>query len=498
MSDFDIILYRKIKNGKQYNNLIPKTDGKSTFLGDGMTDFSVKEMANWVNQYAYQMQNIAPLLQKRSLLDTCKAVHQWCYWHFQYRADDETQYLRSPSYAWWYDREKGIDCKSYSIIASCILTNLGINHYIRRIKQPGFMPHLWTHVYIVVPTDQANGSLSTYYCIDGTVNTMNESIFTEKSDHFMSMKHYGLNGAVPHPGMNGVFDDVINSVPGGSVANNLLKGLSLDKIGNLFSGGWRPSCLRGSLNTGDFEAALANTVPAFEVMINDINFAIGSGANLMAKINKLFRVAAQMKSHSALKASGNWKSACSRDAVNMYKEMGEYYYNIVYTGFKQWLEYYFTVTYATVMIPNNTFDIQMQFDKGSDIENIQVPIVTGITPKTNTTNVKQFVINEYVGNRDNISNFNVSQFISGITKVVASFQPINNGTGNTPGNTSGGGNQTVNIPQASTKAGIGGVMGIVLFAAGVSYIFANMPDQPKNGKPAEPAKPTPKKQLSKK
>lgn len=488
MSDFDAILYRKIKNGKQYNNLIPKTDGKSTFLGDGMTDFSVKEMANWVNQYAYQMQKIATLLQRSSLLETCKAIHLWCYWHFQYRADDETQFLRSPSYAWWYDREKGIDCKSYSIIASCILTNLGINHYIRRIKQPGFMPHLWTHVYIVVPTDQVNGSLSTYYCIDGTVNTMNESIFTEKSDHYM--KHYGLNGAVPHPGMRGL----------GISISDLKSNLSINTIKSLFAGGWAPSCINGSLNTGDFDAALANVVPAFDKMVADVNLAIGNGDSLIAKINKLFRVAAQMQSHSALKASGDWKSKCSRDAVNMYKELGNYYYNIVYTAFKQWLEYYFTVTYSTVMIPNNTFDIQMKFDKGSDIANIQVPIVTSITPKSNTTNVKQFVIDAYSGSNTNLNNFNLNQFLSGITNVVASFTNSNNGsgTGNIPGNTTGGGNQSVNIPKTTTKAGIGGVLGFVLLAAGASYVFANMPDKPKNVKPAEPAKATPKKQSSKK
>src|SRR5690606_23378903 len=135
---------------------------------------------------------------------------------------------------------------------------------------------------------------------------------------------------------------------------------------------------------------------------------------------------------------------------------GNYYYNIVYTAFKQWLDYYFTVTYATVMIPNNTFDIPMKFEKTSDIENIEVPIVTGITPKSNTTNVKQFVIDAYSGSNTNLNNFNLNQFLSGITSVVASFQPANSGsgTGNIPGNTTGGGNQAVNIPKTSTKAGI--------------------------------------------
>ncbi|MFL9839079.1 hypothetical protein ABS768_16345 [Flavobacterium sp. ST-75] len=48
MSNFDILLYREIKNGKHYDTLIPKTTCKSTYLGDGMTDFSVQEMASMV------------------------------------------------------------------------------------------------------------------------------------------------------------------------------------------------------------------------------------------------------------------------------------------------------------------------------------------------------------------------------------------------------------------------------------------------------------------
>jgi len=497
MSNFDILLYREIKNGKQYDTLIPKTTCKSTYLGDGMTDFSVQEMASMVQQYAFQMEKVAPLLSKSSLQQTCNTIHKWCYDHFQYKADDEIQYLRSPACS-WYSRYDGIDCKSYSIVASCILINLGINHYIRRIKQPGFMPDLWTHVYVIVPKDQEKGNLNQgYYVIDGTVATTVESAFIQNSDTYISMKHYGLNGAHPQQGMNGLLDGVIDSIPGGNIANNLLKGLSFNTIKNLFAGGWAPSCINGSLNTKDFEASMANIVPAFETMFNDVNLAIGNGDNLLGKINKVFRVAAQIKSHSELKAGGNWKSKCSRDAVNMYKELGNYYYHIVYTGFQEWLKYYFNITTSTVSVPNNTFDIPINFDKGSDIAQVQPLIVTSLTPKSSTTNVKQFVLNSYVGNNDNLHNFNINQFLSGISNVVASFNSSNTGSGTNNGNGNGNGT-VVEYPQQQTvqKAGFSGVFGVILFAAGAAYLFKNMPDKPKTLK-AVPIQPTSTKKLSK-
>lgn len=478
MSEFDFLLHRKVKDGKQYEKLIPKSAGKKTYLGDGMTDFSITEMAKMVKQYAFQMEKVAPLLKKSSLQLTCKSIHEWCYDHFQYKADDETQLLRSPSYAFWYDRYKGIDCKSYSIIASCILTCLGIKHYIRKIKQPGYLPQLWTHVYVIVPTDQETGTLKKgYYVIDGTVDTMNESLYTETSDLDMSMQHYGLNGSFAQR----------NYQRGLGISySELSKHLSLNNIKGLFSGGWKPNCIGGSLDTDDFYAALANIVPAFEKMIDDVNLAVNNGNDIFTKINKLLRVAAQMKSHSALKASGNWKSTCSKNAVDLYKAAGEYYYNIVYTGFLQWLQYYFDIQTSTVQVPNNTFDIEMKFDKGSDVAQIQATIVTKISPKAGTTNVKQFVITPYIGEPENQSNFNLQDFLGGINKVVAAFTPSNSGSGT--GISSGSGistgsgknnNGTVAYTGSGVKtASMGGVLGFILFASGVAYIFSGMKDEP--------------------
>lgn len=366
MSDIDLLLYRPIKNGKQYDKLIPKTTCKPTVLGKGMTDFSVSEMAKIVKKYFLQLSKIAPLLRNGSLQQTCNAIHKWTYDHFQYKADKETQFLRSPSCS-WHVRYEGIDCKSYSILASSILVNLGIAHYIRRIKQPGFYPELWTHVYVIVPKDQKTGKLSSgYYTIDGTVATQDESIYTDKSDLFMGMQHIGLNGArrsgYSNPGL----------------------GLSIAEVKGWFAGGWKPSCIGGSLDAQDFNEATAIIVPAFDDMFYNVNQALRYGDGLIEKINKLIRVAHQLKDHSSRKASGNWKSACSRDSVNGYKDLCAYYYNIVNGPFMEWLKYYYNVTTGSQTIPNNTFEYTFAYDKNSDVANIQVPTVTALSPKATT------------------------------------------------------------------------------------------------------------------
>lgn len=464
MSDFDYLLHREIKPGKEFEKLIPKTTCKATFLGKGMTDFSVDKMAGMVKMYAFQMSKVAELFRNKSLQQTCNDIHKWCYWHFQYKADKETQYLRSPSCS-WYSRVEGIDCKSYTIIASCILTNLGIKHYIRRIKQPGFAPELWTHVYVVVPKNQKNSKLSEgYFVIDGTVETLQESVFTQTSDLFMDMEHYGLNGS--HRGL-------------GITYSELSKHLSLNNIKSLFSGGWKPNCIGGSLDTDDFYASLENIVPAFEKMIDDVNLAVNNGNDIIPKINTLLRVAAQMQSHSRVKASGSWKSTCSKNAVDLYQAAGEYYYNIVYTGFMQWLKYYFDIETSTVQVPNNTFDIEMRFDKGSSIEQTQATIVTKISPKANTTNVKQFVITPYIGDKENQSNFNLQTFLSDIKEVVAVFAPSNTGSGNNTGSGTNYNNGTVTYTGTNLKtASLGGIAGVALFAAGAAFIFSEMKDKP--------------------
>ncbi|KGO84443.1 hypothetical protein Q763_01490 [Flavobacterium beibuense F44-8] len=473
MNDFDYLLHREVKPGYEFDKLIPKTNCKATFLGKGTTDFSVDEMAVMVKKYYSQMSKVAEHFSNKPLQRTCNEIHKWCYDHFQYKADKAIQYLRSPSCS-WLSRFDGIDCKSYSIVASCILTNLGIKHYIRRIKQPGFLPDLWTHVYIVVPKNQKNSKLKEgYYVIDGTVATLQESAYIQNSDLFMDMEHYGLNGA--HPGMKGVMD------------KPLVAGVSLNDIKGLFSGSWNFSCIGGSLNMNHFNQTLANVAMAFDDMFYKANMSVRYGDDaLLDNVNALFRISLQIKSHSELKAAGGWKSSCSRAAVNAYKDLGIYYHNIVYNGFQQWLRYYFDISTTTDSVPNNTFDIPISFDVLSDITQVQPLKVIKLTPKANTTEVKQFVVTEYISANHSQESFDLGQFLQGITSVVASF--TNNNTGNNNDNPGNNVDPSTGVPYNQgnnvMKAGVGsGIAGFLIFSAGAAILFSEMKDKP--AKPKE-------------
>lgn len=204
-AEINILLKRRIKNGDEFTPFIEKPKSQKIKLNKGDTFYSVAMMKVWVEQFYKQVAKLSPLLKGQTLKQTVDKIHYFLYYDIQYQADGVTQNLRSPANS-WFNRREGIDCKSYSIFASSILMNLGIKHYIRQIKQPHFNPSQYTHVYVVVPTDQQNGKLDTGYAIiDGTIASNKEPIYTSKKDVFMNQKlpHIGLNCPAPRKGLNG-------------------------------------------------------------------------------------------------------------------------------------------------------------------------------------------------------------------------------------------------------------------------------------------------------
>lgn len=200
MSNFDDLLHRKIKDGLAFNDYFPVVRNSQTNLGFGDTHHSIKRMREMVLQFHSQTAKIAPLLLRPTLRETTQAIYEFLYHHIQYKQDNSLQQLRTPANS-WLNRTTGLDCKSFSIFASCILTSLGYKHYIRQIKQPTFKPTRYTHVYIVVPYDQITGKLTNgYYVIDATVKNNREPLFIKSDDTFMDkLPHIGLNG-VPKKG----------------------------------------------------------------------------------------------------------------------------------------------------------------------------------------------------------------------------------------------------------------------------------------------------------
>lgn len=196
MHPADVQCYRPLKSGKEYEKLIPPYKGIESFLdkkGDNSNTFdTLRFMAFWSQKYASQTSKIAPLLKGRNLQETVNNIYSFLYNHFQYKIDGQLQNLYAISAAWHF-RDKGFDCKTFSVLASSILQTLQIPHAFRMVKQ-GENPNLWSHVYVVVP----NGN--NHYVIDATVHSNQEVSYTQKYDY--NMEHRGL--ASPYIKFNGL------------------------------------------------------------------------------------------------------------------------------------------------------------------------------------------------------------------------------------------------------------------------------------------------------
>ncbi|MFD0862501.1 transglutaminase-like domain-containing protein [Sungkyunkwania multivorans] len=192
-------LYREILDGRNFDRHFERNSCPVKNAGRGRTDFGLKAMAKAARIYQQQASNIAPVLDQGNLADTIEEIHWFLYNHIQYSIDPARQQLRSPACS-WAERRKGIDCKSYSIFASTILLNLGIKHYLRRVRQPDLHEDAFTHVYVLVPLDQKSGSLTRYYIIDGTVEENNEVPYLEKDDIFMEPTLSYVYMGSPAPG----------------------------------------------------------------------------------------------------------------------------------------------------------------------------------------------------------------------------------------------------------------------------------------------------------
>lgn len=199
-----IPLQRSLNKTKQYNKLFPKVSCKATNIGNGKNNTfeGVQFIANWIEKYTWQTEKLVKKLVKNgtirtnSLAQTVNDVYHFLYTHIQYQADAALQDLRSPACA-WVQRFEGVDCKSYTIFAICMLRNLGITAAIRQVRQPGAFSDLWTHVYVIVPTNQSAKNIkeiTTYHTLDATKHNNTEVLFIEKNDLLMQAHQYrGLN-----------------------------------------------------------------------------------------------------------------------------------------------------------------------------------------------------------------------------------------------------------------------------------------------------------------
>jgi hypothetical protein len=180
--------FRPIESGAAYQDLFPTPDRMDKIvLEDGEVDDTVTMMAEVVRKYLDDTAKLAPLLRKKSLEDTCRAVWDFVYRHIQYKLDKRgLEQLRRPARS-WQERASGVDCDCMSIFISSTLTNLQIPHSFRVTR---YSQDHWQHVYVVVPNGRGAPLI-----LDAVLSRFNyEKPYSAKMDYPMNLN--GIQVAV--------------------------------------------------------------------------------------------------------------------------------------------------------------------------------------------------------------------------------------------------------------------------------------------------------------
>jgi hypothetical protein len=483
-------LHRKLKSGAEYEGLIPKYQGvkhnfeSATKLSD--TYETLKYMASWVQKYHHQMSRVAPKLKKSTTQQTVNSIYEFLYWHFQYKLDGSLQQLYSPSAAWHY-RKTGFDCKTFSLLASCILTELGIDHSFRKVQQAGIMPGLWSHVYVIVHDK------GTDRVIDATKQPNSEVRYLKKYDLKMqNLKHIGLAapsrarglGNFPKPAFNGLGNSpktpaglgntnnqtTTPSTSGTSSSfNNLIKNIDLSKIKSLFKG---IDCIGGSSYTDTFlNKNIASFTALFNGFTNEINTAKNQNnytalANTIAKYNAT--AALIFETYTKKKAEKSWNS-CSGANFNATLKVAEFYV-LTATALNGWMQTYFTVGNSV-----GNFTISNQgWEKNGEYWGMHLIPYVNVTKPIYTLSYKQaapnFVLTEYLLEATTNKNFNLPQFLQTLGNVAGAVS----GGGNTIPEYSGGGGSTNGggFTPKSTSSGTTTFLAVAGVAAAAVFFIA--------------------------
>lgn len=497
VQDYDTLLYRPLLEAPQYDGLIPNSNCQVVLVGDGNTRYSIEQMAATVYKYHHHMAKIAPLLAGNTLQETCTNIQFFCFNHFQYKIDKELQLLRSPACA-WNVRYEGIDCKTFSIVASSILMQLGVKHYIRRVKQVAEKPDKWSHVYVVVPLNQETADLSQgYFNIDGLVK-IPQPIINEKDDIYM--EHHVLAGTSPK-GLGFSLSELgLPKIDLNDFKNGGLKGF-LNKI----------SCIGGSgYDQNELENNITIITDFFNGLTSNINQAvINNNMEQLKTLTTMFRGSANLFYlcyYEKRYKDNNWNS-CTDQRLEATIAVCNFYRTKCVQALDAWLNNYFSKTHAGTQEfisekkNGNTIEKKMGLDWSHTGATVRYnATIYNYTPKAQS--IPAFELNSYVVNS---SGFNPFQFLETLTKTIGDFAPKNSNTTTTTNNSgktnsgsllsnSNKGNgkvlfmnpTTTTTTTTDSKKNLAGGIVVGILALGVIgtaiYKFGNMPDKPVKAK----------------
>lgn len=219
---------RRIKPGKEYEQYFDAPTGTTELIND---DASVHDTLDFVkvlvNKTLKDTKKISQVLKRPTLEATCKSIFDFFYTHYQYKLDDlGVEQVRRPSRA-WSDRKTGIDCDCFTASVSSVLTNLGIEHYLKIIAING--KENFQHIYVVIPKRSGLdiNSRANYWVIDPVLNHNDEEAPT-----ITKTKHLKMNG-IPLQQLNGIEElaGLGNEFEG---MDQELSGLNEESMGRVF------------------------------------------------------------------------------------------------------------------------------------------------------------------------------------------------------------------------------------------------------------------------
>ncbi len=184
---------RNTLDGRKFNNLIKKANGKEVFVKNGNVLETVESCIDIVASHYREVEDLAKYLKSDTIKGTCRNIFNFAYSYLQYQKDDDgTEQLRTPARSWLDGQIKfkqygksstGIDCDDYSIFCGSILKCLGIPFKFRITKYDG--KQHFQHIYVFVP---ALGDSEDEIIIDPVLSKFDyqKPYSFEKSDFSMS------------------------------------------------------------------------------------------------------------------------------------------------------------------------------------------------------------------------------------------------------------------------------------------------------------------------
>jgi hypothetical protein len=228
---------RKIKSGAEFEKYFEPATGKTEVINEEATVHDTLDFVGvLVRKTINDTKQISQVLKRATLNDTCASIFDFFFQNYQYKLDEYgVEQVRRPTRS-WADRKTGIDCDCFTASVSSVLTNLGIEHYLKIIAING-KDH-FQHIYVVVPKRQGLdiNSRANYWVIDPVLDRYNEEAPT-----ITKTKHLKMNG-IPLHQLNGLdaIDQLENNF--GGLGNEFegideeLSGLSGDEetVGRVF------------------------------------------------------------------------------------------------------------------------------------------------------------------------------------------------------------------------------------------------------------------------